>query len=207
MRKFLLSVLAFSFLTGLSAQSFEGEIIYSNTYKSKLPQLSNQQLSDMIGKTQEYDIKGGEYKSVINGKIISWQLYINKENRLYNKMASSDTLQWYNGTKNTDLVLKSEINKGVTKILGYACDELILTCQSGVQKYYFNTKLSVDPESYKKHQFGNWNTIMALCHSLPLKYIIENKQFIIESEAIEIKPQTLDPVMFTIPPGSKAKEI
>jgi hypothetical protein len=137
-------------------QSFEGKIIYKNTYKSKLPNLTDEQFTSMLGTTQTYFIKGGDYKSETNGTFVLWQLYVNKDNKLYNKMANSETLLWNDGAINSDTVLKAEFNKGVTEIVGYKCDELILTCKSGIQKYYFNSKLSVDPTVFLNHKFGNW---------------------------------------------------
>jgi len=45
----------------------------------------------MMGSTQEYLIKGGDYKSIANGTLVQWQLFINKDNKLYNKMSNSET--------------------------------------------------------------------------------------------------------------------
>ena len=67
-------LLSFVFSFG---QSFEGEIVYSATYKSKLANLSDQQIASMIGGTQNYYIKGGDYKAETNGTLMNWQLYIN----------------------------------------------------------------------------------------------------------------------------------
>ena len=93
----------------------------------------------MMGTTQEYLIKDGNYKSSANGTFFQWQLYINKDNKLYNKMSNSPTIFWNDGSVNPDEVIKAEINQGVIEILGYQCDELILTCKSGIQKYYFSS--------------------------------------------------------------------
>ena len=39
------------------AQNFEGEIVYTNTIKSKLAQVSNEQWSNMLGTKQSFFIK------------------------------------------------------------------------------------------------------------------------------------------------------
>jgi hypothetical protein len=57
-----------------TAQSFEGEITYSNTFTSKVQGLSNERLASYIGNKQEYFIKGGYYKSVMNGLAVTEQL-------------------------------------------------------------------------------------------------------------------------------------
>ncbi len=185
-------------------QSFEGKIVYSNSYKSKMPNVTNEQLTAMMGSTQEYYIKNGNYKSVANGSFFQSQNYINNENKLYTKMANSEAFLWNDGATNPDEVLKSELNKGVTEILGYKCDELILTCKSGIQKYYFNSKLSVEAKLFVNHKFGNWYDFVSKANALPLKSVIENVQFSLESIATNIKEMKLDNSFFALPTNSKS---
>lgn len=201
MKKIL--TLALSLLTVITVfgQSFEGKIIYSNSYKSKNPKMTDQQWTSMMGSTQEYLIKGGDYKSIANGTLVQWQLYINKDNKLYNKMSNSETAFWNDASIQGDEILKVEVNKGVTEILGYKCDEVILTCKSGVQKYYFNSKLSVDTKLFANHKFGNWFDYLSKSNSLPLKSVIETAQFTMESVATEVKPMKLDTKTFELPAG------
>jgi hypothetical protein len=156
-----------------------------------------------MGSTQEYFIKNGDYKSVTNGSFFQWQLYVNKDNKLYSKMANSETLLWNDGAANPDEILKAEVNKGVTEILGYKCDELILTCKSGTQKYYFNSKLSVDPNLFINHKFGNWYDYLVKSKSLPLKSFADNGQFSLESTVTEIKAMKLDNTFFELPANSR----
>lgn len=182
-------------------QAFEGKISYANSYKSKNTKIPDQQWTAMLGSTQEYFIKGGEYKSITNGTFVQWQQYSNKDNKLYTKMANTETLLWNDGSIQGDEVLKVEVNKKVTEILGYKCDEVILTCKSGVQKYYFNTKLSVKTKLFVNHKFGNWFDYLSKSDALPLKSIIETAQFTMESIATEVKPTKLDPKMFELPAG------
>ena len=196
---FLLTITAF-------CQPFEGEIIYTNTYKSKNAKITDQQWATMMGSNQEYFIKGGEYKSITNGTFVQWQQYINAENRLYIKMATSETLLWNDGSIQGDEVLKVEVNKKVTEILGYKCDEVILTCKSGIQKYYFNSKLPVKTKLFVNHKFGNWFDYLSKSNALPLKSIIDTAQFTMESTATEIKRTKLDPKIFELPAGTKSEK-
>jgi hypothetical protein len=188
------------------AQTFEGKIIYQNTIKSKIPSVTDEQFGAMLGTTQNYYIKGGDYKSETNGKLVLWQLYINKDNKLYNKLANSEALLYNDGAINPDSVISSELHKGVTEILGYKCDELVLTCKSGVQKYYFSSKLAADSKLYEHHLFGNWYAYLSKSHALPLKTIIDNAQFYIESVATEVKPMKLDQTLFTLPANVEIKK-
>jgi hypothetical protein len=207
MKKILL-VLSLSILTAVTsfAQNFEGKIFYTNTYKSKNPQMTDEQWTSMMGSKQEYLIKDGNYKSIANGTLVQWQLYINKENKLYNKLSNSETALWNDGSVQGDEVLKVELNKNVTKVLGYACDEVILTCKSGIQKYYFHSKLALDTKLFAKHKFGNWFDYLSKSNALPLKSIIDNAQFTMVNEATEIQPIKLDSKEFELPAGIKTEK-
>jgi len=207
MKKVLL-ILTISIITAVTTfgQSFEGKIIYTNSYISKNPKMTDQQWTSMMGSTQEYLIRGGDYKSIANGTLVQWQLYINKDNKLYNKMSNSETAFWNDASVQGDEILKAEVNKGVTEVLGYKCDEVILTCKSGVQKYYFNSKLSVDTKLFANHKFGNWFDYLSKSNSLPLKSVIETAQFTMESVATEVKPMKLDTKTFELPTGIKTEK-
>ena len=196
------ALITFSTLT-VFGQNFEGKITYSNTYKNKNPQMTDQQWLSMMGGTQEYYIKGGNYKSVTNGTLMQWQLYVNSENKLYSKMSNSETVFWNDGLTNTDSIISIKLNKNVIKILGYECDELILTCKSGIQKYYFNSTLKVDVSLFENHKFGNWYDFLKESNSLPLKMIIDNAQFTMENIATEVKEMKLNEKDFQLPENTK----
>ena len=193
-------LLSFTFSFG---QSFEGEIVYSATYKSKISGLTDQQVSSMIGSAQNYYIRGGDYKAESNGTLAVWQLYINKDNKLYYKLSSSDTLAWKDATVNTDSVITSELHKGVTEILGYKCDELVLTCKNEIQKYYFTSKLRVDSKLYANHLIDNWYFYLSKTNAMPLKIVVDNAQFTMELTATDVKPMKLEQSFFTLPAGAK----
>ncbi|MCF2443972.1 hypothetical protein L0657_08400 [Dyadobacter sp. CY345] len=204
MKKTLL-IFVTTFLTSITsfAQTFEGKVIYTNSYKSKIPNIADDQFTSMMGATQEYFIKNGNYKSVANGTLFQSQYYINSENKLYTKMANAEAFLWNDGSTNPDEVIKYELNKGIIDILGYKCDELVLTCKNGVQKYYFNSKFSVDSKAFVNHKFGNWYDFVSKSNSLPLKSVIENAQFSLESTATSITEMKLDNSFFTLPSNSK----
>jgi hypothetical protein len=202
MKKILALLFAVVFTVSMTfAQSFEGKIVYQNSYKSKIPNVTDQQFTDMMGSTQEYLIKGGEYKTTLNGSLMQWQLYVNKDNKLYSKMSSSPAALWNDAGVNPDEVVSSQLNKGVIEILGYKCDELVLNCKSGVQKYYFSSKLPLDGKLFEKHKFGNWAEFLTKANAVPLKIIVDNAQFSIESVATEVKPMKIDAKSLELPAG------
>lgn len=186
------------------AQIFEGEIIYSNTIKSKIQQVTNEQWGAMMGSKQFFYIKGNHYKSESNGSMIQWQMYDPNSNKLYNKMSNSDVLLWNDASVRNEEIISSNIKPHAATILGYDCDELTFTCKSGIQKYYYSSKLAADCNLYEKHVYGNWYDFLKLAKSMSLKSIIENSQFILEQEAIEIIPKKLEDSFFTLPANVKS---
>lgn len=196
-------VTVLTFALTVCAQVFEGTIVYQNTYKSKVPNITDQQLTSMFGSRQIYMIKGGDYKSTTNGMLFLWQLYINKDNKLYNKMSTSEEIRWYDGGHTSAPALNIEVNRAVADILGYKCDEVILRVNNGVEKYYFNSKLGVDISLYSKHLYGNWYDYLKIAKAIPLKSVIENSQFLLTSVATEIKATKLDDKEFQLPENVK----
>ncbi|MBE7177251.1 MAG: hypothetical protein INR69_12645 [Mucilaginibacter polytrichastri] len=188
------------------AQSFEGEIIYTARYKSKNPQMTDAQLTAAMGAKQDYLVKGGSYKSIMNGSLMQWQIYDTKENKLYTKMAHADVAYWNDAGVQNDEILSVKINKNAAEILGYSCDEIIMTCKSGVQKYYFNAKIAADPKMFGNHKFGNWSELISRTKALPLKMSIETAGFDFENVATEIIPKKIDSKEFALPAGIKTEK-
>lgn len=181
-------------------QQFEGKITYQNAYISRIPGVTDAQLTRMMGDTQEYYIKDGNYRSVTNGSFFQWQLYVNRENMIYNKMANSDTLMRIAAGSNPDEVLSTTINRGAITVLGYTCDELILNCKSGTQRYYFDQTLAIDPTLFRQHLYGNWYTFVSHAKAVPLRAVIENQQFLLINTAIAVTQLQLDSKIFSTMP-------
>ena len=188
------------------AQNFEGEISYNLSYKSSNAQLKPEQLSAMMGNAQIYSYKDGNYKSAVNGQMMQWQIYRKADNKVYSKMATSASVFWNDASVQGDEVLSAKINKGVVEILGYKCDELILECKSGIQKFYYNSKLAVDPALFINHKFGNWYDLVSRSKALPLKMIINNGQFEITSIATKVTPKKVEATIFDLPAVAKLEK-
>ena len=199
-----LAVLAIS--AAAHGQQFEGKITYQNTYKSKIPNLTDKQFSAMLGTRQEYFIKGGNYKSLTNGTVAKWQLYINADNRIYNKSSNSRTISWDDASTDDDPVISTELKKDAMLLLGRKCDELILKCRNGTEIYYFDPNLGVDMTLYKNHKYGNWYEYLKHAHALPLKMIFNKKSFSMESVATQVQEMKLDDKEFQLPQNVKIEK-
>lgn len=197
---FLIAVLAAPRL--LYAQNFEGEVVYQLSYTSKIKNITNERMANAMGDRSEYFIRGGDYKTVSNGTIFQWQLYRNQENRLYNKTLQSTAILYAEGESNTDTVFNTSLIFGAATILGYSCDEVVLYCRSGTQRYFFNAAFGVDSELFRHHRYGNWYDYISRAHAVPLKYIVDTPQFIVEATAVQVKQSVLDASFFALPEGA-----
>lgn len=184
------------------AQSFEGKVNYQNTFKSKIPNVTDDMLTQMMGTSLDYTMKEGNYKTTSNGTFLLWQLYVQDDNKLYTKFANSNSIFWNDGAENKDEVIKSELNKNALEILGHKCDELVLTCKSGVQKYYFTSKFKLDPKLFENHKFGNFYDYVIKSKAVPLKIIIDNVQFSMESVATSVDTKKIEDAIFRLPDGA-----
>jgi hypothetical protein len=116
-------------------------------------------------------------------------------------MSNNDAALWIDAGINPDSVISEVLNKGVIDILGYKCDELILNCKSGTQKYYFNSKLAIDSKLFVNHKYGNWYSFISKSNAVPLKMEIDNAQFTATFTATEVKPEKLEASLFQLPAG------
>ena len=98
-------------MINMNAQSFEGKIMYSNNYQSKIANYPSEQLNNLMGTQQAYVIKDGNYKSTFNGSFIKLQIYRGDENKIYTLTAKSDTLYWEDCSLNKDEAFSYEIKK------------------------------------------------------------------------------------------------
>jgi len=181
------------------AQSFEGEIIYLNTYKSKAAHFSDEQVKSMIGGQEEYYIKGGNYKTMMNGSVVAAYYYLAKENKVYTEFQDGDRMYWNDAAVNTDSVLSFEVKKNAVKILSYNCDELILHTRKGTQIYDYAPQLAIDPTLFMNHKFANWYDYLKIAKAVPLRMVVEQDQVIMTSEAIAVKPMRLSDDLFVLP--------
>ncbi|GAA3941044.1 hypothetical protein GO495_09430 [Chitinophaga oryziterrae] len=204
MRLLILLLLLLLFTPAISfAQTFEGKISYANSYKSNSPQLKDEQLGLMMGTIQDYYIKGGDYKSIVNGSLVKMQLYRSAENRSYTLTGKSDLLYWEDYGKNKDVATKFDIERGKETIMGVICDVLIVYTPKSKTFYYYSNKYGVNPGLFKQHAYGNWYYIISKTKALPLKIVYEDKQFTLTSIAVNISPMKLEAKLFEVPDKSK----
>lgn len=198
MKKSIVILFALIVTLPVIAQNFEGKIAYTNAYKSKKWAMSDEKLNTMMGTKQEFYVKGGDYKSITNGTF-QWTHYVNKDNKIYVKILDNETIYWNDALQQDDKILKIEVHKNASEVLGYKCDEVVITTESGISKFYFNAVAAVDPKLFVNHKFGSWADYLSAANAWPLKIVIDSDKFSLESIATEIKEMKLDSKSFLLP--------
>lgn len=189
-----------------SPKPFEGKILYKNTYVSKNMLMPSAMWNSMMGSKGVYYIKGGDYRLESNGSLNQWQLYINDDNKVYTKISSSSSIYFNEAEIPSNEINEFKTSKNIVEILGYQCDEIILECSNGEQKFYFNSELAIETALFKKHKFANWYDYLKDAHAVPLKKIINTPHFTVESIATEVIPMKLDDALFMLPEDIDVKK-
>ncbi len=198
--KYPLSLLLLCLTVSLSAQDFQGKITYVNSYYSKKLGINDLQWGAMMGNRSEYFYKEGNYLVKLNGSLTQGQQYVHNLNSIFNTIANSDSLYCIDAIENRDSVLKIVVNKDVVDVMGYRCDEMIMTTKTGVHKYYYSSRFGVNPKLFAKHKFGNWAAYTKVAKAFPLKMIIETPQYTFESFAIKTEYYLIDSKFFELKP-------
>lgn len=198
-----------SVIPELPIPSFAGKVSYRIQFRSKQPTVTSSSLEQALGSSEDFFVKNGKYKATYNGNVMQYQIYHCDNNRLFTKKSTSPMIEWQDAGISKDSVLSSKINPDAIQILGYSCDELVLTTATSTEKYYFSPRFHMDSTDYVMHKYGNWATYVGIAKAVPLKMIIETPEFIMTAYATEAKKMELPEGFFNLPSGVmtyKAKE-
>jgi hypothetical protein len=183
------------------AQFFQGKVIYRTVVTSKVTGLSDSALTVMTGNEETYFIKGGFYQSITNGTGFSMQQYDHRSNRLYFKKPDVDTLYWLDAGKSADRPLTFDTREDAEVILGKHCDALVVETESGTTIFYYSPRYRIDAARFQKHTYGGWAFYVNKTGCLPLKTVIDNGRFHLESTATEVLELELKDSFFEISPS------
>lgn len=204
--KYFFSGLLFIQIYICTGQYFEGKIIYKNTFISKIDGVSAKDLANSIGDSVVFYYKADKYKSKFNGSLIEYQLYSPMETRIYTKMSISDTLYWNDASQNDEPVIELEFMDNEVTILGEICEILFIRSANTKYTYYYpRNSLFVNDVGFKNHAYSNWTLFIATSKALPLKTMVEFKEYTRITEALQIVPMKIDDSFFNIPDSPRAK--
>lgn len=191
-------------------ESFEGIIIYENIFESKVDSISSSHFENAYGKQTKYVLdKNGDYINLYKGSYITIQLFKKKDDIIYTVLTGRDTIFYNKTTEKIDDISNIKQTKKQISVLDKNCDEITYETSTTKYKYYYSNEFFIDPKLYSNHYLGNWNKIVEITKSFPMKVILETDYFIMTSTAISVKKGTVEKRLFSLPPNipvSKAKE-
>ena len=167
------------------AKEFEGIVEYRNSVLDENGEAQST-LEKKVGSKRMYYIKGGNYKSVSNGALFKYQIYLFDENKIYTKKIGTDKYDIVDAADNEFPVLDYSISFNQETILGFKCDLITILTENGVYKYYYSRAHKINPDNYIKHNNGNWRFYVSRTSALPLKMVFEinTKRFFVAYKTI-----------------------
>lgn len=190
------------FWTLLFGSSFEGEIVYLNTYELDNKRLSVDSLRGILGDTVILVMKQGNYKLTTNGSKRITSIYEGEGNVWYVYQNRFDTILAVGGLAQTmDSIVFDGPRNTTESILGYSCRSLVMTWKSGRNTYYFNDRFAIDPSLFVGHNIDGWNLYCQRSKAVPLMTKYEKKGYTRIQKAILIKERIVSDEELKIPQG------
>ena len=120
-------------------ESFEGIILYENTFKSKIDSISSSHFENAYGKQTKYILaKNGDYLNLFKGSYITVQLYKNKEDNIYTVLTNRDTIFYNKVTEKKGDISNLKTSLEETIILDKNCIEISFETETSKYKYFYN---------------------------------------------------------------------
>ena len=134
-------------------------------------------------------------------------LYLQSENKAYEKGWDKDTLYMIDCSKKGKQIFSYSIEKNTDTILGIPCNKLQIRFDGRTSTYFYNENyLKINPKWYKNLTYVNWDTISKIIRSIPLKIIIERSDYRIINTVESFKEKRVDKNLFKFPINAIIKE-
>jgi len=149
--------------SNLKENYFEGEIHYDIDYKLQTDKTTIESLKLSTGSKMIMLFKeGNHYKKIYNsrGELIEERMLLLKNNKSYAKRYDSDTITWFDITKNdSPTVFKIS---GTKNFLNQKCtivDSETNNNKTLKARYVYSNELKTNPNWYENYKEGNYNEI------------------------------------------------
>jgi len=154
------------------------------------------QLKKEGGNEEHYFINASNYKS-LNERNELTQLYNSSTNTCY--LSVGMELEKIDASVNFPKTFKATFKHKTELILDYECKSLLVASEIGTVTYYYSKKVKVNPTPFSKHRFGNWgNYLKKTKGALPLKFIVESKDYTLTATAVKVQRQKLENAAFDV---------
>jgi hypothetical protein len=185
------------FVTG--QKYFEGTIEYAYEVKLKSKKVDLSRLQKALGKGCTLYFKEGNFRHDYDGGVLEFDVYNNRENKLYTKKRGNDTIYWYDCSKKGKSIKDLKVSEEKIEVLQMLCAQLTIQYSDhNVVEYYNSDSIRVDPAWFAKFKRDDQFKIDGIEKSIFLRSERDYPAFTIISTATRIIKQTLHPNVFEI---------
>ncbi len=134
-------------------------------------------------------------------------LYLQSENKAYDKVWGKDTFYMMDCSKKGKQMLSYTIEKNADTILDIPCNKLQVRFEDRTSTYFYNEAyLKINPKWYESLTYVNWDTISKIIRSIPLQIIIERSDYRRVLTVESFTEKKVDKNLFKIPITAIIKE-
>ena len=189
---FLLLIISLSGLVAKGQHYFEGKIRYKFDFASPLIKEPGTMLEPLMGRGSTLYFKEGNYRHEYEGGILEFDMYIQKENKFYQKKRNNDTVYWKDCSVADNRILDSSFLAKTDTVLGIVCDRFEIKYKEGSEVHYFNSdSVHINPKWFKNYKLNDEYLIDLREQSIYLKSEQNFEYFKIIETATQINRQTI----------------
>jgi len=184
---------------------FEGIITYHVTVKSKADNLSDKDVSKILGTGTIRTIacKNGNYRETTE---YGDGFTILKDKKIYIKYRKIDTLYYLDYSEDTAQVTDIVKSDSIFKLNKYQCKAITIKTSRDVQRLYYTDSLRANPALDRENTLGKYNIISRETGgSIYLWKRFETRIGIITDSCIRVEQKSIDDHVFDLPAFPVAK--
>ena len=188
----------FSLLMSAQQKEFEGIIFYKAELRSKSDILSDKVLKSIaaFGNNKTVFIKNGNYKHISG---ISTAYYITKNQRVYYKFNSLDTLYYLDYSSDTTVVANISKSEEKRNIAGFECKSITIQSSDVIRKYYYAPVLYMSPEYDMNNRIGRFDVFAKETSSIYLGFSEETKIYSSSESCTRVQHTEVADNVFELP--------
>ena len=180
------------------SKDFEGVVTYKVAVKPKQEGVTEKTMKTILatGDNLVAWIKQGNYRQSSGACDV---YYINKDQRVYYKFKSLDTLYYIEYNYDTNKVINFSKEKEQLQIAGYTCNIITIQTSGGTRKYSYSPLLHINPEYDKQNTSGNYNLYIKETESVWLRSEDDAPNYNVSQTATKVEKKDVDDHVFDLP--------
>lgn len=200
MKKIMLISVQFLLYLQLVAQQkeFEGTLVYRQDIKSKIEQMSDRALKNLVAFGNEVTIqtKNGNYRHTMPKCDF---YYISNKEKVFIKYKDIDTLFYLDYNSDSAILKKVSRSNETRTIAGQECKQITVETDQYTVKYFYAPALYLNPEHDKNNKLVRYDVFVKETSSVYLDYTEESKFYTITATCSKIQPGEVNDSVFNLP--------